>query len=120
MAWPPPCTHTATPRSSAVFHTTSKLGSSRFLSRMCCGVTMPTMPSSPTQRRSSAAAAVVQRAAERDREIAVEPGPLLAGAAREHDGLIDALEVHVLEACLRVGHARALQAVQLRRPLRLL
>src|SRR5262249_48206570 len=46
-------------------------------------------------------AAVVQRAAERDREIAVEPGPLLAGAAWEHDGLIDALEVHVLEARLR-------------------
>src|SRR5262249_60942089 len=65
-------------------------------------------------------AAVVQRAAERDREIAVEPGPLLAGAAWEHDGLIDALEVHVLEARLRVGHARALQAVQLRRTLRLL
>src|SRR5262249_12704749 len=65
-------------------------------------------------------AAVVQRAAERDGEIAVEPGPLLARAAREHDGLIDALEVHVLEARLRVGHARALQAVQLGRALGLL
>src|SRR5262249_58134070 len=65
-------------------------------------------------------AAVIQRAAERDREVAIEAGPLLAGAAREHDGLIDALEVHVVEARLRVGHAGTLEAVQLRRPLRLL
>src|SRR5262245_4596813 len=64
--------------------------------------------------------AVVQGAAERDGEVAIEPGPLLARAAREHDGLIDALEVHVLEARLRVGHARALQAVQLGRALGLL
>src|SRR5881396_3476564 len=57
IACPPPWTQTGTPRRSASAQTTSKLLSSRFFSRMCCGVTMPTMPSSVTARRSSAAAA---------------------------------------------------------------
>src|SRR2546430_1258760 len=50
----------------------------------------------------------------------VEAGPLLARAAGEHDGLVDALEVHVLEPGLRVGHAGALEAVELGSPLGLL
>src|SRR5438093_2728889 len=57
IACPPPWTQTGTPRRSASAQTTSKLLSSRFRSRMCCGVTMPTMPSSVTARRSSAVAA---------------------------------------------------------------
>src|SRR5207249_4470806 len=57
IACPPPWMQTGTPRLSASAQTTSKLLSSRFFSRMCWGVTMPTMPSSVTARRSSAAAA---------------------------------------------------------------
>src|SRR5213594_2909465 len=102
---------------------------------MCCGVTMPTMPSSVTARRSSAVAAsgsirgsvatelgarVVERAAERDREAALEPRPLLARAAGEHDGHVDAFEVHVLEAAAGIGHAGPREAVDARRAARLL
>src|SRR6266581_9279415 len=63
---------------------------------------------------------VVERAAERDREAAVEPRPLLARAAGEHDGHVDALEVHVFEAALRIGHAGPREAVDARRAARLL
>src|SRR5262249_42292294 len=60
---------------------------------------------------------VVERTTQRDGEVAIQPGPFLTGAAGKHDGLIDALEVHVLEARLRIRHAGALQTVELCRAL---
>ena len=93
---------------------------------------MPTKPCSVTQRSSSSAAAcgldhrelgheldavgrvraelgarVVQRAAQRDGEVAVVQRELLAGAGWEQHRGVDALEVHVGEARLGVVHARA-------------
>src|SRR5262249_48063768 len=60
---------------------------------------------------------VVERTTQRDGEVAIQPGPFLTGAAGKHDGLIDALEVHVLEARLRISHAGAFQTVELCRAL---
>src|SRR5947199_7301912 len=65
-------------------------------------------------------ARVVERPAERDREAALEPRPLLARAAGEHDGHVDALEVHVFEAAAWIGHAGPREAVDARRAARLL
>ena len=99
--------------------TTGRRGSCRGRAARC---TIPTKTSgaSVTQRSSSAAAAsgsiigslatsfsrsgacarvlgagVVERLAQRGREVAVEQRPLLARAGREHHGDVDALEVHV-------------------------
>ncbi len=145
MAWPPPCTHTATPSSSAVRHTTSKRrvvevllahvlrghhadhavlrDAAPQLRHRGLGVDHRQLGDRHQPLRVVAqelGPAVVQRPAERVRELAVESRPLLAGAAREHDRLVDALEVHVLEARLRVGHAGAVEAVELRLALGLL
>src|SRR5207249_10040819 len=48
------------------------------------------------------------------------PRPLLARAAGEHDGHVDALEVHVFEAAAWIGHARPRETVDARRAARLL
>jgi len=117
---------------SATDHTTSKVGSSRLRSRMCCAVTIPTKPCSVTQRSSSSAAApgssmgslatslrrsganaaYSARASLRvrhnaGRELRVAQRPLSPDPAGTMTVTSIPSRVHVLQASGRLGHPRS-------------